>query len=39
VAKTIVEAHGGMISIASEPGDGLSACFMLPDLASRQAAA
>jgi two-component system OmpR family sensor kinase len=39
VAKAIVEAHGGMISVASEPGDGLTARFLLPDQASSQVAA
>ncbi|MGX5715534.1 sensor histidine kinase [Arthrobacter sp. MAHUQ-56] len=30
VSKTIVEGHGGSISLASEPGRGTSATFVLP---------
>ncbi|TDT81703.1 signal transduction histidine kinase [Arthrobacter sp. AG258] len=31
VSKTIVEGHGGSISLASEPGSGTSATFILPE--------
>jgi signal transduction histidine kinase len=31
VSKTIVEGHGGSISLASEPGAGTSATFILPE--------
>jgi signal transduction histidine kinase len=39
VAKAIVEAHGGMMSVASEPGEGLIASFLLPERSSREVAA
>jgi len=39
VAKAIVEAHGGMMSVASEPGEGLTASFLLPERSSREVAA
>lgn len=35
VAKAIVEAHGGMMSVASEPGAGLTATILLPERSSR----
>jgi signal transduction histidine kinase len=31
VSKTIVEGHGGSISLASKPGGGTSATFILPE--------
>jgi len=31
VSKTIVEGHGGSISLASKPGEGTSATFILPE--------
>jgi two-component system OmpR family sensor kinase len=36
VAKAIVEAHGGMMSVASKPGEGLTATFLLPERSSRE---
>lgn len=39
VAKAIVEAHGGMMSVASGPGEGLTATFLLPERSSREVAA
>jgi len=39
VAKAIVEAHGGMMSVVSEPGAGLTASFLLPARSAREIAA
>jgi signal transduction histidine kinase len=39
VAKAIVEAHGGMMSVVSEPGAGLTATFLLPERSAREVAA
>jgi signal transduction histidine kinase len=39
VARAIVEAHGGMLSIVSAPGKGFTASILLPGMASGEVAA
>lgn len=31
IVKTYIEAHGGQVSVQSEPGNGTRICFTLPD--------
>ena len=31
MCKTIIEAHGGRISVRSKPGEGAAFCISLPD--------